>query len=92
MGGKGSGNIGRRKFGSKFYDYEGGYKTKSEAEFSVKRLGDIGIKTRIVHEEYELPWYPHDMVMGYTLWYIPTYIRPSQSQKARREREKHQRW
>ena len=81
MGGDGSGNQGRKKFGNKFYEKETGYPTKERAEHSARQMEAIGIKTKIVKEVYETPWPPHDDVNGYVIYYIPTYHRKSRKEK-----------
>ena len=85
MGGKGSGNEGRRKFGNKFYEMQSGYTTKEAAEHSARRLENIGVKVKVVKEIYWTPWPPHNDVDGYVVYYIPTYHRPSKKRLHRKD-------
>jgi len=85
MGGEGSGNQGRKKFGNKFYEMQGGYRTKLSADNAAKQMENIGIKTKVVKQIYWSPWPPHDDINGYVVWYIPSYHRPSRSKKRRED-------
>ena len=76
MGGSGSGNSGRKKFGNKFYSYTGGHRTKEQAEHSAKQYENIGIKTKVSHEIYYTPVSENE-VLGWVVYVIPTYHRPS---------------
>jgi hypothetical protein len=81
MGGEGSGNEGRRKFGNKFYTKQCGYPTKDRAENSARQLENIGVKTKVVKEIYWAPFPPHYDIDGYVVYYIQTYIRPSKAKR-----------
>ena len=81
MGGKGSGNELRRKFGNRFYEKQSGYPTKDRADHAAHQLENIGVKTKVVKEICWAPWLPHDDVDGYVVYYIPTYHRPSKAKR-----------
>lgn len=84
MGGEGSGNEGRRKFGNKFYEKEVGHPTLADAQRSADQLEKIGVKTKIVKEVYWAAYPPFNDIDGYVVYYLPTYHRPSRSTKSRK--------
>jgi hypothetical protein len=85
MGGEGSGNQGRRKFGNKFYEMESGYRTKEQANNAARQMENIGIKTKVVKQIYWAAYPPHNDIDGYVVWYIPSYHRPSKKRSHKKD-------
>jgi hypothetical protein len=84
MGGVGSGNMGRKKFGNKFYNYTGGYKTKEQADHTAKQYEKIGIKTKVVNQIYYSPLYEIE-TLGWVIYTINIYHRPSKAKQKYRD-------
>ena len=68
MGGEGSGNEGKKKFGDKYYNYRGSYSTGRRAAKSANQYNDAGIPARVKKERRETDYPPHEERVGYSVY------------------------
>jgi hypothetical protein len=60
---------------------QSGYRTKSDADRAAEQYEKIGIKTKIVKQIYWVPYPPHNDVLGWVVWVMPVYHRPSKRKR-----------
>jgi len=78
-------NSGRKKFGNKFLNFTGAHTTEEDAIRARDAYRIIGIPSEILKEPHEMPWYPHDLVEGFSVYARGPYVRPSKKHRSPEE-------
>jgi hypothetical protein len=61
-------NAGRKKFGKHFLNFTGAHSEEDKAINARDQYRALGIPAEILKEPHETPWYPHDLVEGFSVY------------------------